>query len=142
VESGREVRTIGQRRVWEARRAQLDGCGDQHPGSSAKPAAGQLYCSVSVTLRNASDSKAWLPNRHYKVFLYRPPAGQHQLQDVIPKGQLETVDGQAMGASTRYLGVGAGEDAELTLVFQVPESADRKTLFLVVLDAPPIAVGS
>lgn len=40
------------------------------------------------------------------------------------------------------LAVASGEEAELTLIFQVPENADMKRLSLVLLDSPPIALGS
>ena len=97
---------------------------------------------MSVTLHNLSNKKAWFPTRHYKVFLHQPPATQYDLQDAAWKGQMETVEGQAMGQSPRYVALGAGEEAEFSLVFRVPENADRKALFLVVLDAPPIALGN
>jgi WD40 repeat protein len=140
VDSGREVRTLALGMRWEVRRAQLEACGTEKPGGSAKAEAGSLYCTVSVTLRNASRSEAWFPTAHYKVFLHLPPSRQLQLQDALFKDEREVTSGKGFAGDTRYVAVDAGEEAEFSLVFLVPEDANRKELFLVVLDATPFPV--
>ncbi len=136
VESGREVLTVGMKWLWEVVKARMVECSPKSSSGSGEGQTADEECKVLVTVRHNSKVTAWLPNRHYKIFLYQGPAKHMQLRDIEWKGERETVK----ASSSTFAGVPSGEEVEFLMKFDVPRDANRKELSLVLLDASPAAV--
>lgn len=136
VESGREVLTVGMKWLWEVVKARMIECSPKSSsGSGAAPAADE-ECKVLVTVRHLSKSTAWIPNQHYKIFLYLSPAKHMQLRDIGWKGDRGTVK----ASSLTYAGVANGEEVDFVMKFDVPRDANKSELSLVLLDAAPVVL--
>ena len=136
VETGREVLTVGMKWLWEVANARLVECTAKTSSGSGAAQPNEEECKVLVTVRHNSKSTAWLPNKHYKVFLFQGPAKHMQLTDVGWKGEREMVKAREV----TYAAVTSGEEAEFLMKFDIPKDANKKELWLVLLDASPVSV--
>lgn len=133
AESGREILTVNLKWLWEVVKAQLMECIATTP-SAGQP--GEDECKVLVTVRHYGKSPAWMPSKHYKIFLFLPPGKHMQVEDIGWKGEREMVK----AGSVTYAGVASGEEAEFLMKFYLPKDVDKKELKLVLLDAAPVPV--
>ncbi|MGH9509033.1 MAG: WD40 repeat domain-containing protein, partial [Terriglobales bacterium] len=138
VETGRELGVVPVPHIWEVSRAELETCVSKPATNSSEPA--RVRCTVWATLRNASGLKAWLPSKHYMIYLYEGPKKKSSLSDLTWNGQRESIDAEYSMERYRYAALEPGESGEFTLSFDLPENIDRRKLSLVVLDGPPAEV--
>ena len=137
VETGREVLTVGMKWLWEVVNARMVECNPKaSSGSGAAPSVAIEECKILVTVRHNSKSTAWLPNKHYKIFVFQGPAKHMQLTDIGWKGEREMVKAREV----TYAAVTSGEEAEFLMKFDIPKDANKKELWLVLLDASPVSV--
>lgn len=139
LESGRELRTLKLPRIWDVSRADITSCNTK-PGANPSETS-MMRCTVSATLRNTSGRRGWLPSAYYGVFLYQEPGKMYELKDLSWEGKHESINTDAP-YRFQYVALDSGEEGEFTMSFDLPEDAVRRQLSLVVLDAPPVAVGA